>query len=389
MQQICNYIECTGCGACEQICAHKAISMQLNDEGFYYPAIDQNTCVDCGLCAKVCPNNAFVQKFEPIPYLAWIKDSTIRSKSSSGGIFSAIASEIISRGGIVCGAAYDEDMTVRHMVVESEEGLVKLRGSKYTQSIIGDVYSRIKEVLKADRWAYFVGTPCQVSGLRNFLRKDYAKLICSDLICHGVPSGELLKEQIHALEKKYNSKIENFDFRAKLRMGQTQDVAITLRKQGETQDVTTKYLNFETLPYTYGFRTNLAIRENCFACKYATYERTGDVTLADFWNVKKFFPEVKRSPGCSLILVSTEKGKQILDAIAGRIVLKETTKDAAISGQAQLQSPTWRPAIRDDYKNYKDFDKYCMTHLRVPLAYKIKKKLANLAKIVTLFKYRY
>ena len=389
MNIICNPIDCTGCSACESSCAAHAVTMEYSEEGFLYPHIDAAKCVNCGLCAKVCPNNQIAEAHQPEAYLAWIKDKDIRFESSSGGIFSAVAMEVIRRGGIVCGAAYDKDMIVRHIAVDNIEGLAILRGSKYTQSIVGDIYGQVRLALNADRWVYFVGTPCQVAGLRNFLRKDYEKLIASDVICHGIPSGLLLKEQISALERRFSSKIDGFNFRAKLRMGQTQDVAITLRKQSGTQDAATICLNFETLPYCYGFRRNTIIRESCYRCLYAKVQRVGDITLGDFWNVKTWFPDVKRSPGCSLILVSTDKGREMLQAISNQIVLRETTIEAAISKQAQLKAPLKRPAERDQYRSYKEFNHYCQTFLKPPFKYRFKKHLVNFAKIVTLFKYRY
>ena len=389
MVDICNPIDCTGCSACEYSCAAHAITMEYSEEGFLYPHIDAAKCVDCGLCAKVCPNNHIVEAHQPEAYLAWIKDKDIRFESSSGGIFSAVAIEVLRRGGIVCGAAYDDDMIVRHIAVDNTEGLARLRGSKYTQSVVGDIYSQVKSSLNADRWVYFVGTPCQVAGLRNFLRKDYEKLITSDVICHGVPSGLLLKEQISTLERKFSSKIDGFNFRAKLRMGQTPDVAITLHKQSETPDADTKYLNFETLPYCYGFRSNTIIRESCYRCQYTKVQRVGDITLGDFWNVKTWYTDVKRSPGCSLILVSTDKGREMLHGIFNQIVLRDTTIEAAISKQAQLKAPLKRPVERNQYRSYKEFNHYCQTFLKPPFKYRFKKHLVNFAKIVTLFKYRY
>ena len=385
MKKICNHNDCTGCYACSAVCTKNAITMTINDEGFVYPVIKESLCVDCGMCEKVCPNNSLVKKEYAKPYLAWNNNAKIRSVSSSGGIFSAIAEEIISYGGVVCGAAYNNDMTVRHIIVDNIDDLSKLRGSKYTQSLIGDTYIEIKKHLKDNRWVYFVGTPCQVAGLKNYLRKDYSNLITSDLVCHGVPSGELLKEQIKSLEKRFGKRIVDFNFRAKHRMGQTPDVLLTFRGQKNIRCLASKFLNFEILPYCYGFRTNSIIRESCYNCKYTTIERVGDVSLADFWNVKEWYPNVKRSPGCSIILVNTDNGRDIIN----KLTLIETSVEAAISKQAQLKAPLRRPSSRDLYKSYKDFDKYCLTFLKMPFTIKFKRHLVNFAKIVTLFKYRY
>ena len=390
MKIICNHNECTGCYACSSICAKSAITMTFNDEGFVYPVINESICVDCGMCEKVCPNNNIVEKWKTTqPYLAWNNNYVIRRLSSSGGIFSAIAEEIITRRGVVCGAAYDNEMTVKHLIIDKIEDLSLLRGSKYTQSLVGDVFTKVKKILNNDRWVYFVGTPCQVAGLKNFLKKDYNKLITSDLVCHGVPSGELLKEQIKCIEKRIGKQIKDFNFRAKHRMGQTQDVLLSFSGQENIRCLISKFKNFEILPYCYGFRNNSIIRENCYQCKYTSIERVGDISLADFWNVKEWFPGVKRSPGCSLILVNSERGREIINDLRGNITLLETTIAAAISKHAQLKYPLSRPATRDLYKSYKDFDNYCKTFLKMPFNMKIKRHLINFVKIITLFKYRY
>ena len=200
MNEICPSAQCTGCAACAQQCAHGAITMRMAANGFLYPKIDKDACTDCGLCKKTCPVNDKPLCGSPLNvYLCWNKNDRVRLRSSSGGLFSVIASWIISKGGIVCGAAYDGDMNVVHQVVDREDGLGRLRGSKYVQSATGDCYKRIKDALRTGRQAYFVGTPCQVAGLRAYLQEiktDDSQLYCCDLVCHGVPSPAIWKNYI-------------------------------------------------------------------------------------------------------------------------------------------------------------------------------------------------
>lgn len=314
-------------------------------------------------------------------YLSWILDDAKRIESSSGGLFTAIAEYVIENKGVVCGAAYDEEMNVRHILVKNKDGLSNLRGSKYVQSIVGDAYLKVKEYLCNGTLVYFVGTPCQVAGLRSFLRKDYVNLICSDLICHGVPSGELFKAQIKIFERKLRAKIKDFKFRSKKRFGQGYDLQVVTNRK--------HYFCPELVPYFYGFWTNKTLRECCYRCKYANLNRMGDITLGDFWLVKKYFSDVRTSKGCSLILVNTERGGEVLANIKDKIYLRESVIEDALFGQGQLQYPTLRPVDRNRYTAYKDFENLCLSGelLHISFIYKLKMHLRNIIKTITLFKY--
>lgn len=384
---ICNPLDCTACTACLHSCAHQAIQMEMSREGFLYPQIDDSKCTNCGLCSSICPSNR-KDNIESgydrqQPYLAWSNNDKERMASSSGGLFSAIANYVIEQGGVVCGAAYDSDMTVRHMIVDNAEDLDKLRGSKYVQSILGDVFKSIKAFLKGGRLVYFVGTPCQVAGLKSYLRKDYESLITSDLICHGVPSGELFKKQVRTLESKLGKKIINILFRSKNRFGQGCDFQVV------TADKKSYFYCAELVPYFTGFWKNLTLRESCYRCKYASLQRIGDITLADFWLVKKCFQDVRTSKGTSLVFVNSKKGDDTLDALKkmNRIYLRKATLEQALLGQGQLKSPVPRPKERDEYKDYNEFEKYSNGVLSSSLTYKVKMHLRNIVKVLILFKY--
>ena len=208
--------ECVGCGACENVCPVKAISMQENEEGFLYPVVDSDLCVSCNKCNHVCP----VQKNEKKAvvskaYAAWNKDDAILRGSSSGGVFSILAQYVLRKGGVVCGAAFDEGNVVKHILVENAADLEKLRGSKYVQSEIGHIFVQIKDLLKSGRQVLFSGTPCQVAGLNSYLEKDFDNLLTVDVACHGVPSPKVWQKYIFELGKD----VSQFNFRDKRAVG--------------------------------------------------------------------------------------------------------------------------------------------------------------------------
>lgn len=207
--------ECSGCTACEQVCNIHAITMQPDKEGFFYPVKNLDKCTNCGLCEQVCKfTNPFYSLEKPLVFAAYMKDIQERKKSSSGGTFYAIAKDIINNGGVVFGAVMDENLNVHHSCAQTIDELQALRGSKYVQSDLQDCYSKIKGFLKSSRLVYFTGTPCQVAGLKGYLRKDYPTLLTSDLVCHGVPSQSLFDKHIEYLKNKYSSSnISNYQFR--------------------------------------------------------------------------------------------------------------------------------------------------------------------------------
>ena len=181
--------DCTGCHSCYNVCPKKCIDMKFDEEGFLYPSIDSSKCVECGLCEKVCPIIHTIEiENEPIAVGCYNKDEKIRMDSSSGGIFTLLSELVIQYGGVVFGAEFDENYNVRHSYVDNIEDLYKFRGSKYVQSTIGNSYYNAKQFLEQGRQVLFSGTPCQITGLKRYLQKDYDNLICQDIVCHGVPS---------------------------------------------------------------------------------------------------------------------------------------------------------------------------------------------------------
>ena len=217
MKEVIEKNRCCGCHACFNICPKGAISMKEDKYGFKYPIIDKDKCINCDMCKKVCPvfnkQNNNNHKIES--YAAYNKDISERMSSSSGGLFILLAKEIIKRKGVVFGAAFDEKFNVIHACVEDKKGLNSFKGSKYTQSTIGDTYRKVKHFLEKGRYVLFSGTPCQVEGLKTYLMKDYEKLYTQDIICHGVPSPLLFRKYLNDKEEEYNDRITNISFRDK------------------------------------------------------------------------------------------------------------------------------------------------------------------------------
>lgn len=194
--------DCCGCSACATCCPKHCISMEQDKKGFVYPHVDENTCINCGLCEKVCPMLNPRKADTPVhEYAVQNKDEKVRSNSSSGGVFASLASSVIDSGGIVFGAAFDEDWNVHHTGVESEDMLFLLQGSKYTQSRIDDAYAKAEACLKAGRTVLFSGTPCQIAGLKGYLRKVYENLLTVDVVCHGAPSPKVWEEYLKTITR--------------------------------------------------------------------------------------------------------------------------------------------------------------------------------------------
>ena len=321
--------ECCACTACEQACSVQAISFVKDEEGFLYPTINKDKCIDCGLCERVCPveHPDYSNNEMPKVYAAMVKEVEQRKKSSSGGMFYVIASWILNQGGKVYGATMDEKHQVKHIGVDNFEDLHQLRGSKYVQSDLQQVFADIKKELKVRRWCYFVGTGCQVAGLKSFLRKDYDTLLTSDLVCHGVPSQWLFDQHISYLEEKYKGKVSNYQFRNNEFWEVCEIFNLTNRK-GKVKRY--KFPSYKLSPYLYSFMYAMTYRYSCYECHFARIPRQGDITLADYWGVKEFFPDMDSTYGVSLILVNTDRGVTIVNKLEESIEFNlSNMKDSA------------------------------------------------------------
>ena len=314
---------CCGCAACVQACPKQCISMREDKEGFLYPEVDKTVCVDCHLCEKVCPVLNQGKEREPLKvYAAKNKDEEIRRQSSSGGIFTLLAEQVLDDGGVVFGARFDENWEVVHACTETKEGLAAFRGSKYVQSRMGDNYKKAEVFLKSGRKVLFSGTPCQIAGLKLYLRKEYENLLTVDFICHGVPSPgvwrEYLKEEVARQCDRKNSvlshpnakeiRIERISFRDKALGWKKFSFALTQSvTEGNGQKNTvllSEPLNKNL--FLRGFLADLYLRPSCHACPTKCLKSGSDVTIGDFWGIEKVMPEMDDDKGMSVMMVNRD-----------------------------------------------------------------------------------
>ena len=300
--------ECTGCSVCAQVCPHNCIKMIETKEGFHYPVIDEKLCTDCGLCVKKCHalNDNFKTDFNQEFYDVRANDE-IRMKSSSGGMFTLIADYVFERGGFVCGASWRKDwLGVEHIIIDDKKDLDKLRGSKYVESYLGNIFSEIKRLLNDKKLVLFSGTPCQVSALNFYLGRDYENLITVDLLCNSVVPQKVWRKYLRDNFSDNDIKdIEYINFRDKNKIGWDPAHCIYIKfKYGE-------YLSYgANNSYIKLFLRHISVKEECLKCKYRKFERAGDITIGDYWGV-----EDNDDKGVSLVLVNSLKGKEVFEKI--------------------------------------------------------------------------
>ncbi len=332
---------CTGCGACFNLCPKRAISMQKDDEGFLYPVIDRSKCCDCSLCYMRCPveNPCFKNKKDPL-CLAIAGSDEIRENSSSGGVFGLLAEYVLDNGGYVVGAAWGEDNLVRHIIINDKKDLYKLKSSKYLQSNTSDIYIRIKELLDEDKKVFFTGTPCQVAGLYAVLKKEYPQLLTTDIVCHGVPSPAVYQKYIKENFNHEGEKVLYTNFRDKVN-GWTASLTTT------TTTTTTYSCPANKDDFMQAFLKNMCLRPSCSKCPFAKMPRQGDITLGDFWGINKYSKKLNDNKGTSLVLINSVKGETYLKSVQQKTkIYKQVPLKFGVKGNPCLVRSSYPHADR-------------------------------------------
>ena len=327
---VCEENLCTGCRACMDKCAKNAISIKDNLD-FFNAVIDENKCVDCGACHKVCPNNSPAELKEQLSWhQGWADSSEERKKSSSGGFATVLSKSFIQNGGIVCSCAFAEGDFI-FKAVETEEEAECFRGSKYVKSNPEGIYKKVKVFLQSQKRVLFIGLPCQVAAVKNFVGGQNQKnLYTVDLICHGTPSVKILEKYLEQYHIKLNE-VKNISFRTKNSF---------MLKKNEKPIIDSRIQD----TYTMTFLSSLNYTENCYSCKYATDRRVGDITIGDSWG-SELTEEIEK--GISLVMCQTEKGEELLQLMPFHF--EKVNVDEALKNNHQLRHPAVEPDKRKQF----------------------------------------
>ena len=379
--------DCCGCEACVQVCPKKCIDFSKDSQGFLYPQVNKESCIVCGLGEKVCP---VINKTTPAHnahatlYAVKSNDDAVRAQSSSGGYFSLIAEFVLDKEGVIFGAAFDGDFNVCHTRVDNIADLPKLRGSKYVQSRIGQTFKECKEDLNKGKLVLFTGTPCQISALKHFLRKDYDNLIKVEVVCHGVPSPMIYKQYIQeSVIKDYeNLKISKVNFRNKME-GSWRRYYFTVEYNYAGELHMYKESINDSL-YMKGFLNDLYIRPSCFSCPAKNFTSGADFTIADFWGQEYTFPEFDDDKGVSAVFANTARAQDIFNDISA-VVVEKPFADFIKYNPYLVKSPVQKPAYFKFWKSYdesKSLKSSIVKVLNKPLIYRVVNKFRSIIRNV-------
>lgn len=355
MINIIDKIDCTGCNACGDVCPKDCITFKTDSEGFWYPEVDNETCIKCHLCERVCPVISPADKIKrydvPLVYAAYTKDDCIRLDSTSGGIHSTLANYIYGINGFVGGAIYNDDHSVSHIVSNNPSDLVKIRSSKYLQSSLEGQFRQIKELLNNNQTILYCGTPCQIQGLYKLLGKDYDNLFTCDFICRGVNSPKVFAKYMEMLERQYGSKATKIKFKNK-KWG-WHNFSLRVNFANGQEYCKDRYHD----PFFVGYlQSGCFTRPACYECKFKGFPQKSDITLADFWGIEKLDKSMDQDKGTSLVLINSDKGWNLFNAIMQQIVCKEFSMN-----EAGLENPAIFESLKIKYGNrnlfFEDLDK--------------------------------
>lgn len=372
MGEICNKKDCTGCFACYNACPKNAIEMKEDEYGYVYPCIDKDKCINCGLCKKVCPQLNELKFNEPITaYAMYNKNAKTRNESTSGAAATTFYQKVLNENGVVYGANNIENEKFKFIRISKESELFRIKGSKYVHCYIEDSFSNVKQDLISGLKVLFIGTPCQIAGLKCYLSKEYDNLILVDLVCHGVPSQKMLNDEIK-LHVDDTKKIDRVIFRQN-------DFALRIFENNKC--IFTEADNDNN--YYYRFLNAMFYRENCYTCRYAKEKRISDITIGDFWGLKSDKKEFEdENKGISLVMPNTEKGKKFLDECLDYMFYEERSVNEAIDGNSQLRHPSVK------HKKHKKFMKL-YANLGYEKACKKTRTIKQILKSIKIINYTY
>lgn len=375
---------CTGCGLCSNICPTNAIKIEHDEEGFYQFNIDEKKCIDCGLCVKKCPKINFKNKNnkeEINVYAAYSKNKEIVSSSTSGGTFSELALQIIKENGIVIGVSY-ENNKVKHIVINNEKELEKLKGSKYIQSFTGNIYNIVKENLKQNKKVLFSGTPCQCAAMRNMINND-DNLIIVDIVCHGVPSYKVFQK---ANKDRFNKEITKVQFRNK-KNGWSN---FNIRYYNKNRIIKTNMHRHDD--YFAGYLKNYYLMKSCYNCEFANIPRVSDITLGDFWGIEtinKDFFKNNNDQGVSLVCINNKKGQKLFDKIKENIFCSKESLESSYKYNPRINNGNYDEKMLENRKIFFEHDfntsfkiRRYSPSLKEKIIYRIKRPLVKIKKII-------
>ena len=351
MIQILDKTKCCGCTACANICPQKCISMQYDVEGFMYPFVNLEKCIDCHACEKVCPfyKQQGAKEAKTLYCAVQYMNEVKRMTSTAGGAFSLIADALIEQNAVVYAVGYEE-MVVCHKRVTTQDALLELRGSKYVQSNLKDCFLKIRNDLKAGRIVLFVGTPCQVQGLRNYIG-DNQDLFLIDLLCLGVSSPRLFAEYIEYLDSKYHNRVKEVQFRNKHYGYATPNIRVYFRDGKYIEQIYDSKVHANLF-----FKHYYNARPSCYECQFREIPRVSDFTIGDFTEIGKFSKKMDDDKGTTKMWVHTEKGKKLLDTLSFEnkiLILEENASNILGGPKKQIKKPENREQFFDDSKTMK------------------------------------
>ena len=390
MIQVSKKQDCCGCSACVQRCPRHCISMKEDVEGFLYPDVDMTQCIDCGICEKVCPWLNLHEKSKIQDVLgAKNIDRKERMESSSGGVFIALAKKVIENGGVVFGAVFNECWEVVHTYAENLKDVKSMMGSKYMQSRMENSYREAKGFLKRGRTVLFTGCPCQITGLHNYLGKEYHNLISVDFLCHGVPSPGVWRKyltevstsfpkEINGISLDFSTKITGIDFRNKQQSG-WKNFYLTITGLSNGTEKVLLSDKHQNNPFMKGFLGDLYLRPSCYNCKCKNGASHSDLTIADFWGINSIMPDFDDDKGVSLVLVNTDKGRNVL-ALCDLEIRKSTLDDARRFNGGFKETviiPPKRDAFFHHYNSGYAISPWIDKELRIPMKMRMVDKMWN------------